>query len=83
MASGIAVAFIDGAGLPTGPVVADLVTAQLFDQVRFSRQPEYVFHRPLIRAVAYESQLKSDRAELHVVAVSQPYAVYLTTGKGD
>jgi hypothetical protein len=47
------------------PVVADLVTAQLIDQVRFTRQPEYVFHHPLIRAVAYESQLKSDRAELH------------------
>ena len=28
-------------------------------------RPEYVFHHPLIRAVAYESQLKSDRAELH------------------
>ena len=28
-------------------------------------QPEYVFHHPLIRTVAYESQLKSDRAELH------------------
>ena len=26
---------------------------------------EYVFHHPLIRAVAYEAQLKSDRAELH------------------
>ena len=26
---------------------------------------EYVFHHPLIRTVAYESQLKSDRAELH------------------
>ena len=47
------------------PVVADLVAAQLIDQVRFTRQPEYVFHHPLIRAVAYESQLKSDRAELH------------------
>ena len=47
------------------PVVADLVGAQLIDQVRFTRQPEYVFHHPLIRAVAYESQLKSDRAELH------------------
>jgi hypothetical protein len=41
------------------------VTAQLIDQVRFTRQPEYVFHHPLIRRVAYESQLKSDRAELH------------------
>jgi predicted ATPase len=42
-----------------------LVAAQLIDQLRFTRQPEYVFHHPLIRAVAYESQLKSDRAELH------------------
>ncbi len=47
------------------PVVADLVAAQLIDQVRFTRQPEYVFHHPLIRAVAYQAQLKSDRAELH------------------
>ncbi|OSC32317.1 cyclase [Mycobacterium vulneris] len=47
------------------PVVSDLVAGQLIDQVRFTRQPEYVFHHPLIRAVAYESQLKSDRAELH------------------
>ena len=47
------------------PVVADLVVAQLIDQIRFTHQPEYVFHHPLIRAVAYEAQLKSDRAELH------------------
>ena len=47
------------------PVVADLVAAQLIDQVGFTRQPQYVFHHPLIRTVAYESQLKSDRAELH------------------
>jgi hypothetical protein len=47
------------------PVVSYLVAAQLIDQVRFTGQPEYVFHHPLIRAVAYESQLKSDRAELH------------------
>ena len=47
------------------PVVPDLVAAQLIDQVRFTRQPEYVFHHPLIRAVAYEAQLKSDRADLH------------------
>jgi class 3 adenylate cyclase len=46
-------------------VVDNLLAAQLIDQVRFTRQPEYVFHHPLIRAVAYESQLKSDRAELH------------------
>ncbi len=47
------------------PVVTDLVAAQLTDQVRFTRQPEFVFHHPLIRAVAYEAQLKSDRADLH------------------
>ena len=47
------------------PVVDDLMAAQLIDQVKFTRQPEYVFHHPLIRAVAYEAQLKSDRAELH------------------
>ena len=41
------------------------MAAQFIDQVRFTRQPEYVFHHPLIRTVAYESQLKSDRAELH------------------
>jgi hypothetical protein len=47
------------------PVLADLLAAQLIDQVRFTPQPEYVFHHPLIRTVAYESQLKSDRAQLH------------------
>ena len=47
------------------PAVSDLVAAQLIDQVSFTRQPEYVFHHPLVRTVAYESQLKSDRAEVH------------------
>jgi hypothetical protein len=47
------------------PVLEDLVGGELIDQIRFTRQPEYVFHHPLIRTVAYESQLKSDRAELH------------------
>ncbi len=47
------------------PALQDLVAGELIDQVRFTRQPEYVFHHPLIRAVAYEAQLKSDRAELH------------------
>ena len=32
---------------------------------RFTPRAEYAFRHPLIRAVAYESQLKSDRAELH------------------
>jgi hypothetical protein len=47
------------------PIVEDLVVAELVDQVGFTRGPEYVFHHPLIRTVAYEAQLKSDRAELH------------------
>ncbi|WP_286175296.1 adenylate/guanylate cyclase domain-containing protein [Mycobacterium sp. DL99] len=46
-------------------VVDDLLAAQLIDQVSFTRKPKYVFHHPLIRMVAYEAQLKSDRAELH------------------
>jgi hypothetical protein len=33
--------------------------------VRFIPSAEYAFRHPLIRAVAYESQLKSDRAEWH------------------
>ena len=47
------------------PVLEDLVGGEFIDQITFTRQPEYVFHHPLIRTVAYESQLKSDRAELH------------------
>jgi class 3 adenylate cyclase len=47
------------------PVVDDLLAVQLIDQVSFTPQPEFVFHHPLIRTVAYEAQLKSDRAELH------------------
>jgi class 3 adenylate cyclase len=51
--------------LEIDPVLENLVGGELIDQIRFTRQPEYVFHHPLIRTVAYESQLKSDRAELH------------------
>ncbi|WP_156763000.1 adenylate/guanylate cyclase domain-containing protein [Mycobacterium sp. E787] len=47
------------------PILGDLLAAELIDQVSFARKPVYVFHHPLIRTVAYESQLKSDRAELH------------------
>jgi adenylate cyclase len=42
-----------------------LVDAELLDQVRFTAPAEFVFRHPLIRTVAYESQLKSDRAQLH------------------
>jgi adenylate cyclase len=45
--------------------VAPLIAAELVDQVRFTPSAEYAFRHPLIRTVAYESQLKSDRAQLH------------------
>jgi hypothetical protein len=48
------------------PVLDDLVSGELIDQITFTGNPAYVFHHPLIRTVAYESQLKSDRAELHL-----------------
>jgi AAA ATPase domain len=47
------------------PVLRDLADGEFIDQVTFTGQPEYLFHHPLIRTVAYEAQLKSDRAELH------------------
>jgi adenylate cyclase len=51
--------------LVDAPDVVPLIAAEVIDQVRFSVPPEYAFRHPLIRAVAYESQLKSDRAQLH------------------
>nr|WP_238305968.1 adenylate/guanylate cyclase domain-containing protein [Mycobacterium sp. 20KCMC460] len=51
--------------LPGETELAELVAAELVDQVRFAPTVEYAFHHPLIRAVAYQTQLKSDRAELH------------------
>ncbi len=47
------------------PVVDELLGVELIDQVRFIGSAQYAFHHPLIRTVAYESQLKSDRAEWH------------------
>jgi class 3 adenylate cyclase len=53
------------AALGIDPLVDELLGAELIDQVRFTPTAEYAFHHPLIRAVAYESQLKSDRAQWH------------------
>src|SRR5271157_2432929 len=47
------------------PVLDDLVGGELIDQITFTGDPAYVFHHPLIRTVAYEAQLKSDRGALH------------------
>ena len=46
-------------------VLDELVQAELVDQIVSTPPPEYEFRHSLIRAVAYESQLKSDRAQLH------------------
>src|SRR6202011_2731888 len=46
-------------------VLDDLGRGELIDEITFTGDPAYVFHHPLIRTVAYDSQLKSDRAELH------------------
>jgi class 3 adenylate cyclase len=43
-----------------------LLAAELIDQTAFHPTLEYGFRHPLIRAVAYESQLRSDRAQLHL-----------------
>lgn len=53
--------------------LSELVDAELVDLVPASTRAECAFRHPLIRAVAYESQLKSDRAVLHqrVAAVLQ------------
>jgi hypothetical protein len=53
------------AALQIEPVLDDLLRAELIDQIVFTPGAEYVFRHPLIRTVAYESQLKSDRAQLH------------------
>ena len=53
------------AALGVGAEFDELLGAELIDQVRFTPGAEYAFRHPLIRAVAYESQLKSDRAQWH------------------
>ena len=47
------------------PALEELLQAELVDQVKFTAGAEYAFRHPLIRTVAYESQLKADRANLH------------------
>jgi len=53
------------AALGIDAVFDELLSVELIDQVRFAPSAEYAFHHPLIRAVTYESQLKSDRAQWH------------------
>lgn len=56
-------AMLQNLGIDTS--LGDLVSAELIDQTALTPEPEYTFRHPLIRAVAYESQLKSDRVQLH------------------
>jgi adenylate cyclase len=53
--------------------VAPLIDALLVEQVGFTPHATYAFCHPLIQQVAYESQLKAGRSELHrrVAAVMQ------------
>ena len=53
------------AALVSNVDVAPLIEAELVGQVRFAPNAEYAFRHPLIRTVAYESQLKSVRAHSH------------------
>ncbi|KQH77231.1 cyclase [Mycobacterium gordonae] len=53
------------AALGIDPALDGLLGAELIDPVRFTPSAEYAFRHPLIHAVAYESQLKSDRAQWH------------------
>lgn len=66
--------------LGIGAMFDELLRAELIDQVRFTADAEFAFRHPLIRAVAYESQLKSDRAQWHrrlaaAIQASQPDSV--------
>jgi adenylate cyclase len=45
--------------------LAELVSAELIDQTEFAPQQRFCFHHPLVRTVAYESQLSSTRLEAH------------------
>jgi hypothetical protein len=53
------------AAVGNAPILDALLRAALIDQVRFTPGDEFAFHHPLIRTVAYDSQLKSDRAQMH------------------
>ncbi|MFA5711541.1 adenylate/guanylate cyclase domain-containing protein [Mycolicibacterium sp.] len=45
--------------------LAELVSAELIDQIEFVPRQRYCFRHPLVRTVAYESQLSANRAQAH------------------
>jgi adenylate cyclase len=66
-ASVVGLRFDEGllAALNDRVAVEPLLKAELIDQVTFTRRAEYAFRHPLIRSVAYRSQLAAARADLH------------------
>jgi adenylate cyclase len=52
-----------GETAPSG--LAELVSAELIDQTEFVPRQRYCFRHPLVRTVAYESQLSATRAQAH------------------
>ncbi|MDA2894887.1 AAA family ATPase [Mycolicibacterium sp. BiH015] len=51
--------------LVSDQAMGELLSTELIDKVEYTPRPAYAFRHPLIRAVAYESQLKSVRAQWH------------------
>jgi adenylate cyclase len=53
--------------LPEGTAtsLAELVSTELIDQIEFVPRQRYCFHHPLVRTVAYESQLSAIRVQAH------------------
>ncbi|MGE2713465.1 ATP-binding protein [Mycolicibacterium litorale] len=45
--------------------LAELVAAELIDQTEFVPRQRYCFHHPLVRTVAYDSQLTATRTQAH------------------
>ncbi len=50
--------------------VVDLVSNEFIDQTRLVPQQRYCFRHPLVRTVAYESQLNANRARTHRILAS-------------
>ncbi|OBH58455.1 hypothetical protein A5686_24230 [Mycobacterium sp. E2479] len=60
-----------------------LIEAELVDQVTYGDDAEYAFHHPLTQKVAYESQLKAARSDLHRrVAAMMLQTSAAATGEG-
>lgn len=45
--------------------LVELVSAELIDQTEFAPRQRYCFHHPLVRTVAYDSQLGTTRSRAH------------------